>query len=75
MGHKPTPAWWLRRVPSQSLRQAGLAKAFEDPVSHSEIAIRLGFEPMANPELGGPREIEFGLFTRLLYLAELQGAR
>lgn len=65
----------FRRCMSTSLWQTGLAKCFKDPVSHSEIAIRLGFEPMANPELGGSREIEFGLFTRLLYLTELRQGR
>ena len=49
-----------------SLRQAGLAIAFDKPVSRGQVAIGLSFDPMANPEMGISRQIEFALFTRFL---------
>jgi hypothetical protein len=59
----------------RSLRQAGLAKVFEEPVSHSHVAIGLGLNPMANPEMGDCCQIELGLFPRFLEQAELRQGR
>src|SRR5258708_28181505 len=36
----------------ESLRQAGLPVAFDEPVSCGHVAKRLGLDPIANPEMG-----------------------
>jgi hypothetical protein len=54
------------RVPMRSLREAGLAHAFGKPVPRGDVAKGLGLDPLANPEMGFPRQIEFGHFTRFL---------
>src|SRR4029077_290995 len=58
-----------------SLRQAGFAHAFGNPVSRGDVAKGLSFDPIANPEMRISREIEFALLARLVQPAELRQGR
>src|SRR5262245_56051029 len=64
-----------RHFERHSLRQAGLSIAIDEPVPRRQVAEGLGFDPIADPEMGIAREIKPGFFARLVQPAKLPEGR